>query len=323
MAAGNLYFHSPCFDGIVSAVLAWDFLEAKEGWTNPTLRQVNYDIRDTWLAQALHEPASVVDFLYHPMASFWADHHLSTFLTDAARQDFLRPSAKRLLIYDSRFGSCAALLWERFYKSFNHRTLRFQEIVEWADKIDSASYSSIEEVIHPTAPALQLNLTLTLQPAAGYCETLVRDLRNRSLRDVTSLPGPRSRFEQASVLLDAGLSRFKQNAYLDHDGVVVFDVDTKDVIVSRYAPFHFFPDARYSIGITRWPQGGKITAMRNPWKAFQSVPLGKIAEKLGGGGHQRVGSIILRGTRLASARSLLNRFLDEMRRLDKLAPEND
>ena len=27
MATGRIYFHSPCFDGIVSAVLAWDFLD--------------------------------------------------------------------------------------------------------------------------------------------------------------------------------------------------------------------------------------------------------------------------------------------------------
>ena len=32
---GHLYFHSPCFDGIAAAVIAWDFLEATRDWEDP------------------------------------------------------------------------------------------------------------------------------------------------------------------------------------------------------------------------------------------------------------------------------------------------
>jgi hypothetical protein len=74
----RLYFHSPCFDGIASAVLAWDFLEERSGWRTPALHPVNYDVRQTWLEKLLDRPAAVVDFLYHPDVEFWADHHLTS-----------------------------------------------------------------------------------------------------------------------------------------------------------------------------------------------------------------------------------------------------
>ena len=71
-----------------------------------------------------------------------------------------------------------------------------------------------------------------------------------------------------------GLDRFKTAARIDGDSIVVFDVDTEGSFVSRYAPFYFFREARYSAGIMRWPGGAKITAMRNPWREFESLPIG-------------------------------------------------
>src|SRR5437870_4682611 len=141
MATGKIYFHSPCFDGVVSAVLAWGFLEKTDGWVNPVLRMVNYGQRESWLSEGVEAPSAIVDFLYHPNAQFWADHHSTTFLTEAARRDFDTRQNQRL-IYDRNAGSCAALLWDRLYKVFGHRDKRYQELVEWADKIDSARYSS-------------------------------------------------------------------------------------------------------------------------------------------------------------------------------------
>ena len=71
MPNGTLYFHSACFDGLVSAVLAWVFLETKD-WQFQGFIPVNYDVRTMWLSDPLKTPAAVVDFLYHPDADFWA-----------------------------------------------------------------------------------------------------------------------------------------------------------------------------------------------------------------------------------------------------------
>src|ERR1700740_1709547 len=84
MKKATLYFHYPCFDGLVSGVLAWEFLEANE-WNITQLIPVDYGIRKRWLARKLKKPCAVVDFLYHPRSDFWADHHKTTMLTSAAK----------------------------------------------------------------------------------------------------------------------------------------------------------------------------------------------------------------------------------------------
>jgi nanoRNase/pAp phosphatase (c-di-AMP/oligoRNAs hydrolase) len=53
--------------------------------------------------------------------------------------------------------------------------------------------------------------------------------------------------------------------------------------------------------------------MRNPWREFPSVPLGDIFSRFGGGGHQRVGALILPTERIADARAILDQILFELR----------
>ena len=313
MSEGRIYFHSPCFDGIASAVLAWDCLHATRGWTSPALEPINYDVRTTWLRSPLAQPAAVVDFLYHPTAEVWADHHQTTFLTEAAHQDFL---ARRgpFIVYDERAGSCAMLLWEHLATSLGHRNPAYADLVAWAEKIDAARYGSVEEALDSDAPALRLNLSLAIGETEGYCEGLVRALREQPLATVAALPDVQRRFEEGKALLDSGLDRFKRGAHLEDDGIVLFDVDSRGTLVNRYAPYHVFPQARYSAGIVRSETGAKVTVMRNPWLDFPSAPLGRIAETLGGGGHQRVASIALQGDQAARATTVLSRFVEEIRR---------
>src|ERR1700686_3869824 len=72
MKSSTLYFHYPCFDGLVSGVLACEFLEKRKDWNIGELHPVDYTMRDTWLASELRTPCAIVDFLYHSRAEFWA-----------------------------------------------------------------------------------------------------------------------------------------------------------------------------------------------------------------------------------------------------------
>jgi len=286
----KLLFHSPCFDGIASAVLASDYLRKHERWEEIELASVNYDARSTWLSTSFDVPTAVVDFLYHPLADFWADHHRSSFLTPAARRHF-EGCLAGFRIYDSSADSCAGLLWRAFAERFDYRNEKYEELVRWAEKIDAARYESVSEALSFEHPALQISASLALAPE-GHSEFLVRALSQHSLDEVSALPEVREpflEFKQSSI---EGLSRFAASARLQ-DQMVVFNVDGSGVVVPRYAPYRFFPHARYSIGIIRYEKGAKITAMRNPWMEFESVPLGDIFTRYGGGGHQRVASLFL------------------------------
>jgi nanoRNase/pAp phosphatase (c-di-AMP/oligoRNAs hydrolase) len=63
----------------------------------------------------------------------------------------------------------------------------------------------------------------------------------------------------------------------------------------------------------RSPDSIKITGMRNPWLPFPSIYLGKLFERFGGGGHRRVGSLLLRGADVQKADDVLKRLLNEIR----------
>jgi hypothetical protein len=98
-------------------------------------------------------------------------------------------------------------------------------------------------------------------------------------------------------------------------GIVTFDVDATDVMISRYAPF-LGPHgraARYSAGIVRFKGGAKITVMRNPWNEFESLPLGELCAHFGGGGHQRIGSIVLKESDAGRASSILRNLVRTIR----------
>jgi hypothetical protein len=308
----HLYFHSPCFDGIASAVLAMDFLETRSSWQGTVLCPVNYDVRAKWLTRSLETPAAVVDFLYHPKAEFWADHHISTFATQDARRDFERRREPGT-VFDPNADSCAGLLWRHLSNTFGFRNRRYAELVEWADKIDAARYASVEEAIFPSTAALRISASLASSDAAEYSVFLVRQLRTASLGTVATLPEVVRRFESVQALFQRGLDRFQKAASLTSGGIVVFDVDGRGAHVSRYAPYYFFPEARDSLGVLRLDKGAKITAMRNPWRDFASVPLGKIFQKVGGGGHQRVGSVFLSEERAAKAKQLMRRLITDLR----------
>jgi hypothetical protein len=289
----TVYFHYPCFDGLVSCVLTWKFLAKNKGWRVVHFSPVNYDDRETWISSSVESPSAVVDFLYHPKAAFWADHHSTTFMNEEVRADFERRREDSCFFFDVHAPSCASLLWSQFERSLKEE--RYAEMVLWADKIDAARYASVGEAIFGEAPALRINASLTLRNELEYCRLLVRELGLKDLRRVAELPEVQERYAEVRRRREAGLERLRKGVRLESGDIVTFDIEAAgNDVISRYAPYYFFEGARYSIGVVRFEDRLHVTAMRNPWLNFESIPLGKIFERFGGGGHQRVASVILR-----------------------------
>lgn len=311
----TLYFHSPCFDGIVSAVLALDFLEVSQSWAFKDLCPVDYARRDSWLFEKHDQPFAVVDFLFHPDAEFWTDHHQTSFLSASLKYNF-EGEKNPYHIYSSRSGSCAMLLWRVLRQRFKHRNSRYAELVRWADKIDAARYTSVEEAISGSHPALNINRTLAINKDPDYSVRLVKQLRVESLERVACLPDVLEKSNEAQMMIKAGLDQVSRTVHITDGNIAVFEADSSDALINRYAPYYFFPNARYSVGMVRSPGSIKITAMRNPWRQFSSVYLGRVFERFGGGGHRRVGAVMLWGSQARNAEQIVNRLLHEIRKGD-------
>jgi len=289
----TLYLHFPCFDGVISAVLAGEYLNRKLGWETHDIVPVNYDMQASWAKSALSDPAVVVDFLYHPGAVFWADHHQTSFLSDALRADFEQRNSPDLL-YDAAASSCAEVIWRKVYRQLGEP--RFREMVEWARRIDGARYDTPEEAVLGDAPALRINQSFLHDSSSEYCRYLVESLRIKTLAAVAASEMVRERYVSVRKAMRRGQKLFSTSSRVEGNGIVVFQLPKRaeKTLVSRYAPYLAYPDARYSVGVSPHGDGAKITAMRNPWRRFKSVPLGQIFRHYGGGGHQRVASVLVK-----------------------------
>lgn len=311
----ELYFHSPCFDGAVSAALAAEYFEQTLGLSEISLIGVNYHLKNQWLSFSSDGRMAIVDFLYHPSAFFWADHHPTTFLNDSLREQYARRDHSALL-YDNTAPSCAAVLWKGFGKCIKPPA-HFEELVNWANRIDAARYASVDEAIGFNSPAAQISLALSRSRTDELAKRVIVMLRKLPLPEIASTPEIHEPFLKASSLYEQGLERLKQSLRLTDDGVAIFDVNEADVLINRYAPFYFYPDARYSAGIVRGKETAKLTAMRNPWREFPSAPLGEFCAAYGGGGHQRVGSIVLRPGEIQTASNVLTQLLAKVAEWEK------
>jgi len=305
----TVYLHFPCFDGVISAVLASEYLFRARGWNTGRIVPVNYDEQKRWPTRRLSQPAVVVDFLYHPKAQFWADHHQTSFCSESLKADYLRRRSPDLL-YDPSASSCAELLWRKTFKQLSEP--RFREMVDWARRIDAARYHTVQEAVLGNAPALKISLSFMNDPSAEYCRFLVESLRVRTLNEVAASNKVRDRYAIVRRAIKRGQRLFSSASRLDDNGIVVFQLprETDGALFSRYAPYLAHPNARYSLGILPHGDGAKITAMRNPWLRFKSVPLGQIFRNYGGGGHERVASVLLNNR--AEAETTLGAILKDI-----------
>jgi hypothetical protein len=301
-----LYVHFPCFDGVVSGVIASRFLEEKYGWKFTVIEPVNYELRKQWLETTLPPRSVVLDFLYHPQAEFWADHHSTAFLNLDLQTSF-ETNKRTDHYYDKQSRSCASLLWRHLGASLSQHSA-LEEMVEWADKIDSATYTSVQEALFDEHPALLISRSLAIDADAEYCEFLIKALKRSSLQETAASEQIQSRNRIAKERSALGLQRVREVIRLE-GFAAVFEASGEGVLINRYLPYYFYPQAQYSIGVVHLDGSTKITTMRNPWLDFESPNLGKFMEKFGGGGHQRVGSVILENGRQNLSQEVVSALL--------------
>ena len=168
------------------------------------------------------------------------------------------------------------------------------------------------------APALRIKRSLLTEDGESgpeYAHFLLRELRVHDLSYVAGLREVSRREKKVRRALENGLKKAGAKARLETGEVAVLDTRrNRKQMISRYAPYYAHPNARYSIGIMRSPDSIGITAMRNPWKPFKSVALGRVFEQFGGGGHQRVGAVRLSSKQSKRVKDVLESLLSKMQK---------
>ena len=320
----RVFYHDKCFDGACSASLFTRFHR------ECVASDASYEYHGlVHRAGALFDESeftgdenAIVDFKYSssPKITWWFDHHLSAFLTPADQQNFEAckrdPQCSKRKFFDPNYTSCTSFLAHVASTQFGFDTAPVAELIRWADIVDGALYESPESAVEMAAPAMKLTLIIESTQDPAFIPRLIPLLTAMPLAEVLSQPF-------VADLLPALLERHKEAVELirsraeERDGTIFFDISDRPLEgFNKFIPYYLYPDAVYSIGLSKSSFRTKVAVGSNPWTKAdpaKMVNLAQVCERYGGGGHARVGAISFSPDHADKARAAAAEIVAELR----------
>ena len=312
----RVLYHGHCFDGVASAATFTRFY-----------RERIHPGSDIQYGGLLHRPGNlfdeamfdgdenaIVDFKYSPSKklTWWFDHHQSAFLTPSDEAHFRADRSGQKFLDASR-KSCTEFIADVAQTEFGFDAEPLRDLIHWAHVIDGALYDSAAQCVELKEPALQLMQVIEGEPDERFIERIIRDLTRKSLGEVATSAEVGARFQPILKLHRETLEAIRRKAIYDK-GVVQFDlVDEGYEGFNKFIPYYLFPDATYTVALTRAPQRTKISVGSNPWAPRpRRHNIATICERYGGGGHAVVGAISFRPDEVEKGREVLREIVAEL-----------
>ncbi|HUV70319.1 MAG TPA: hypothetical protein VMW15_11700 [Terracidiphilus sp.] len=330
----RVFYHDKCFDGACSASLFTRFHRECIGGG------AAYEYHGlVHRAGALFDESeftgdenAIVDFKYSPSPkiTWWFDHHQSAFLTPQDHQHFLDcqqdPVCGKRKFFDPKYTSCTSFLADIAAARYGFNTAPVADLIHWADIVDGAKYESPESAVEMAAPAMKLTLIIESSQDPVFIPRLIPLLTEIPLAEVLSQPFVAS-------LLEPLLERHRQALELirsraeERDGTIFFDITDHPLEgFNKFIPYYLYPNAVYSIGLSKSSFRTKVAVGSNPWTTVDPttmVNLAQVCERYGGGGHARVGAISFPPDQEEKARAAAAEIVAELRATNPLAIDRD
>lgn len=313
----RVLYHGHCFDGVASAATFTCFYQER----------IDADA-DVHYGGLLHRPGNIlfdeemfdgdenaiVDFKYSPSdkLTWWFDHHQSAFLTSGDEAHFRADhSGKKFL--DASRKSCTEFIADVAHTKFGFNAEPLSDLIHWAHIIDGALYESAAQCVELKEPALQLMQVIEADPDEAFIERIIRDLTHKSLSEVATSDEVQRRFQPILKLHRETLVAIRRKAIYENC-VVQFDlVDEGYEGFNKFIPYYLFPDATYTVALTRGPQRTKISVGTNPWSPRpRTHNIATICERYGGGGHAVVGAISFAPNEVEKGRQAMREIVEEL-----------
>ncbi len=313
----RVLYHGHCFDGVASAATFTRFYKER---IHPEAK-VEY-------GGLLHRPGNllfegnmfdgdenaIVDFKYSPSEklTWWFDHHQSAFLTPEDEAHFQADhSGKKFL--DATRKSCTEFIADVAATEFGFDDAPLRDLIHWAHVIDGALYESAAQCVELRESPLQLMQVIEADPDDAFIEQIIRDLTVRPLNEVATSTEVRARFEPILKQHRETLETIRSKAVYKN-GVVQFDLVNEGYEgFNKFIPYYLFPEASYTVALTRAPQRTKISVGSNPWAPRpRRHNIASICERYGGGGHAVVGAISFAPDEVEAARAALREIVAEL-----------
>jgi oligoribonuclease NrnB/cAMP/cGMP phosphodiesterase (DHH superfamily) len=299
----DIYFHND-FDGRASAAVVLAFLRSRSDDIEHFI-PVNFYLTEQWLDEKFFEkhklfkgkrnPAIVVDFLYHPAATFWFDHHPTTFKKEIWRKKFKPDKFHHL---DPSYPSNCHFTYTALKSDFGWKPEKhIKELIYWADIIDGAQYKTPQQTIEVKEPGLQIAAFVDMTDHdEEETVAIIKLLAEKPLSEIAKLKKVQRAAQETRRMNLKSLRYYKKHLRIFGDATFI-DLTESDLKTLRYAPYYLKPKIMYAVRLTKKEGLYHLGIGANPWikgaarKAHHDAHAGEILKKYGGGGHKGAGAV--------------------------------
>jgi hypothetical protein len=313
-----------CFDGLCSAVMFTRLMQHLRGGQELsfTYKGMGYGPGSNGVdpAALVGDENAVLDFRFttSPKLTWYFDHHVSAFVTPEDRATYevgAREEAPggRRMFHDGGYGSCTKLIADVGRQRFGLDTRASEELVRWADMIDSAAFPSAEMAVNRKEAVLQLMTVVEHKGTDAFLQAMVPRLLAQPLEEVAAGEDIASAYAPLAAQQQAFIDLVKQHA--EDRGTVVL-VDLSDVVIdvaAKFVTYALWPESAYSVVLSKSTSKLKLSIGYNPWAPIaRKHNIAAICERHGGGGHPVVGAISLPVGEVERAKQLARDIADEL-----------
>lgn len=291
--------HGHCFDGLASATVfsAWMAVR-RPGWT-VAIRGFGYGTNQAKPSEKVlsGDENAILDYRYEPLErlTYYFDHHPTAFANEASRAHFETRRAREPgnFVFEKEARSCTKLLHDALVRRGElESSAAMTALVEWADVVDSARFSSAAEATNLDEPRLQLVHVVEQFGDDELLGKLATRLLVSPMDEVASSPLVRTKFDSLRPGLTAYRERVKVRGEIRGSVVLLNLLDETLQTPAKFVQYSEFPAAIYSIIVSRLSSGIKISVGHNPWSGRPcEKDIGALCARFGGGGHFMVGGI--------------------------------
>ncbi len=317
--------HGHCFDGLCSAVMFTRLYRHRFPGDGATFAYhgAGYGPGQNGVDPRVlaGDVNAILDFRFSalPQLGWYFDHHVSAFVTPEDRAAYeLRAqqgeaAGERRYFHDGAYSSATKLIADLGKQRFGLDTSGDQELVRWADMIDSAAFPSAKMAVERVEPELRLMTVVEHHAGDAFLGKMVPRLLEQPLSEVARSTEVAEAYEPLGRAHEGFVKLIEQRA-TTVGGVVLVDLSDQLIeVAGKFVTYALYPQSAYSVLLSRSKSKCKISIGYNPWSPTpRTHNIAAICERHGGGGHPVVGAISLPVDKVDEARALARSIAEEL-----------
>jgi hypothetical protein len=310
--------HGHCFDGLASAVVFTRLIQRVEGAATVfTYRGCGYGEGQLTPTDAVlaGDQNAVLDYRFAPTdrLTWYFDHHRTAFADDREREMFAHKQPSGRFFYEPAYTSCTKLVCEVASRKFGVSVAGLEDLIHWADVIDSAAFKDPQEALDRSNPVMRLAAVVERYGDDKLLSELVPKLLEHPLDEIARTPEIEKRYAKIAGQHERFVERVRARAVQTGRVVMVDLTDEVLEMIGKFVTYALYPRAVYSVIVGLMKNATKISVGYNPWSGMPcDLDISAICARYGGGGHPFVGAVQFGRQELERARHVALEIATEL-----------